>query len=195
VDSPPQALRFWVLINLLLAYLNLLPIPPLDGSSMGEYFMKSRTGWFHAQGYIGLVFLVIMFAVGFRWLSIAALETYQFMLTVSFVPVAVFAVLFALGGVFLRISSAKPEKRKITRATQVYRAAEALGGKLARGAKLDPREQRWLDELRRDRGDGQELCAPVSFDAENEFCERCPNFNRCASRRVDRMEGGDDRGA
>jgi Zn-dependent protease len=188
IDSPPQALRFWVLINLLLAYLNLLPIPPLDGSSIVDYLLKSRTGRFHAQGYLGLIFLVFMFTVGFRWLSIAALETYHFMLSVSFVPVMIFVVLFVLGGVFLRISSSKPQKREITRSMQIYRAAEALGRKLARGAALDPREQRWLEGLRSDRGDGQTLCAPVSFGAENEFCDACPNFNRCASRLVDMLE-------
>lgn len=188
LDSPPETLGFWVLINLLLAYLNLLPIPPLDGSSIVDYLLKNRTGKFHAQGYIGIVFLVFMFAVGFRWLSIAARETCYFMLTYPAVPVTIFAVLTVLGGLFLKISSGKPQVKKSTRSMQIFKAAEAVGRKLIHGSELDSKEKRWLESLRNDKGDGQALCSPVSFGAENEFCDTCPNFNRCAARMVEMID-------
>lgn len=57
--------RFGVLINLVLACLNLLPIPPLDGSHVFYHLLPPRLGaWYREMGRFGILILmaILLFA-------------------------------------------------------------------------------------------------------------------------------------
>jgi hypothetical protein len=85
----------------------------------------------------------------------------------------------------------KPKKIKKDKAKSehqlTYSIAQKIGTKLAKGQPLTRDEEKWRQTVSEDPGDGEPLCAPVSFDPENEFCTGCANFRRCASRMVDNL--------
>ena len=58
-------MSFGVFFNLILAYFNLLPIPPLDGSHVVKHLLPPRLA-FHYQsiGRFGLLILILLFTVG-----------------------------------------------------------------------------------------------------------------------------------
>ena len=61
-----QRMMFWALwLNLILAFFNLLPIPPLDGSHLFYHVLPPRAGeWYrgmHRLGFIPLLVLVVVF--------------------------------------------------------------------------------------------------------------------------------------
>ena len=48
-------------INLCLAWINLLPIPPLDGSKIVAYFLPPRAAWaYMSAGRYGFIILVLL---------------------------------------------------------------------------------------------------------------------------------------
>jgi Zn-dependent protease len=190
--TPHVALRFFVYINLLLAFLNLLPVPPLDGSSIVDYIFKPKGGSFHGQGWIGIVLIFALFMFGFRMLWYATDWTFDFVTGLPLVACAGFVLLALTGAVFL-VKTRAPERGRIRKGAElsqskkIYGRAEAVGRKLAKGQLLTDQERRWFDEIRGDRGDSDELCSPLSFSPENDFCGECVNFNRCAVRLIDSM--------
>ena len=58
-------LYFFTLINLVLMFFNLLPIPPLDGSSLIVPFLsrKALPTWYQIQRYALPIFFVVVFAL------------------------------------------------------------------------------------------------------------------------------------
>jgi Zn-dependent protease len=60
-----------VAINLLLAFFNLLPIPPLDGSHVAKHLLPPAWALRYAQlGRFGLLILMLFLWVGQRWLLV-----------------------------------------------------------------------------------------------------------------------------
>ena len=60
-----------VALNLLLAFFNLLPIPPLDGSHVAKYLMPPSWAIRYVQlGRFGLLILMALLWVGQRWLAL-----------------------------------------------------------------------------------------------------------------------------
>ncbi len=58
-------LQTGVIINCGLCWLNLLPIPPLDGSKVLAYFLPSNLAWKYMQaGRYGFVILIVLLATG-----------------------------------------------------------------------------------------------------------------------------------
>ncbi len=58
-------MSFGILFNILLAYFNLLPIPPLDGSHVFKYLLPPKLAIHYQQlGRFGLVILILLFTVG-----------------------------------------------------------------------------------------------------------------------------------
>ena len=84
VDSPSQALRFWVLINLLLAYLNLLPIPPLDGSKVLAGFLpREQAIKLLNFGRYGFIVIAVLLFTGLLGKVIAMPLNYSFVFVVN----------------------------------------------------------------------------------------------------------------
>jgi Zn-dependent protease len=67
-----QMAHYGIIINLVLALFNLLPIPPLDGSHVFYYLLPPRLGaQYRALGQYGMIFLLLfLFLGGFRILAI-----------------------------------------------------------------------------------------------------------------------------
>lgn len=190
--SIPRALEFWVIINLLLAYLNLLPVPPLDGSSLLEYFLGPRSARFLHQGWLGIFLIFCLFLFGFQWLAEATYNTCAAMTQYPVLAMLFFVGLLVTGSVvFWKTRSQRSVRVRVPNRTdarqQIFRVAEAIGRKLAEGQTLSDPEKEWLETIRLDPGDGQELCASLSFNLGNDFCYDCANFNRCAARLVDEL--------
>ena len=60
-----RMLKAGVFINFSLAWLNLLPIPPLDGSRILAWFLPGDLGWrFQSFGRYGFVILILLLATG-----------------------------------------------------------------------------------------------------------------------------------
>jgi Zn-dependent protease len=60
-----------VSLNLLLAFFNLLPIPPLDGSHVAKYLMPPAWAIRYVQlGRFGILILILFLWVGQRWLAL-----------------------------------------------------------------------------------------------------------------------------
>jgi Zn-dependent protease len=194
--APPRALQFWILINLMLAFFNLLPIPPLDGSSIVDFIRGEKGRSYHSQGFLGMTLLyVILLLGGFRYLWIAIDESVVFMRAVPLLPLLVFLILCGLGLTFYVKTSIKtrklsPKKSKSLESQVTYEIARKVGLKLAEGRMLTQAEQTWYEKIRYDPGDGQPLCSPLSFQPTNDFCRTCPNFLRCASRLVHLLQSG-----
>lgn len=58
-----QLLQIFVLINIMLAFVNLLPIPPLDGSKILAFLLKggTREKYLSINGFAGIFLLMIVF--------------------------------------------------------------------------------------------------------------------------------------
>jgi len=66
-----EMMRAGVLFNLILAFFNLLPIPPLDGSHVAKHLLPPAWGMRYAQlGRFGFVIVLLFLTVGQRWLAI-----------------------------------------------------------------------------------------------------------------------------
>lgn len=74
-----------ILINLVLAFLNLLPIPPLDGSKILAGLLPGRQEWLYALERYGFVILVVLLVTGAIGVYLAAvvLPSFQFLLKVA----------------------------------------------------------------------------------------------------------------
>jgi Zn-dependent protease len=74
---PLQILFWFALANLLLGTFNLLPIPPLDGSSLIERLLPREwlPGWYRIRPYGFLVLLVLLFAGVFARVFVPLQET------------------------------------------------------------------------------------------------------------------------
>lgn len=60
-----------VSLNLLLAFFNLLPIPPLDGSHVAKYLLPQALAIRYVQlGRFGILILMLFLWVGQRWLAL-----------------------------------------------------------------------------------------------------------------------------
>lgn|GEM_PF-149400 len=186
-----------VQINLVLAFFNLLPVPPLDGSSIVDYIRGDRDGSYHRQAGLGMILLYAMLFLGvfgFLWTAVDGV-----MNGLGSVPAAVPTVfgLLVFCGIVFWFKTSKARRRGGARRGQPRSAGRPRAGsrgsrQLARawktamaiieGREISEDDRRRLEKLRKDRGDGQPLCAPVSFDLENEFCQHCLNVNRCILR-------------
>ena len=58
-----QFLSNWIYINFFLAIFNLLPIPPLDGSSIVDFLRKDPSESYHSRGFAGIF---VLYAILFR---------------------------------------------------------------------------------------------------------------------------------
>jgi Zn-dependent protease len=66
-----EMLRAGVLFNLILAFFNLLPIPPLDGSHVAKHLMPPAMALRYAQlGRFGFLIVLLFLTVGKRWLAV-----------------------------------------------------------------------------------------------------------------------------
>lgn len=181
-----------ILINLILAFFNLLPIPPLDGSSIVDFVRRDPNESYHRQGGIGMVVLFVLFYLGlFKYLRAVVFGAMEFFLTSPLVPIALLALFIAVLVLFTvrnrpEGAPARPKKqgraelemsRTMKRAWQIAEAA-------ARGEDVPAADQRWFEKIKNDRGDGKPLCASMSFDVRNDFCRECRNLNRCIIRKT-----------
>lgn len=58
-------MSFGVFFNIILAYFNLLPIPPLDGSHVFKYLLPPRLALYYQQvGRYGFLILILLFMIG-----------------------------------------------------------------------------------------------------------------------------------
>ena len=58
-------MSFGIFFNLILAYFNLLPIPPLDGSHVVKHLLPPRWSlWYQNVGRFGLLIMILLFTVG-----------------------------------------------------------------------------------------------------------------------------------
>ena len=189
-----MALNLWVVINLALAFFNLLPVPPLDGNALVERFLPklsvSRGPGSRMLGVMALYMILIL--GGAEWLFRGAMAVRAGLMAAPILPpllvllAAGGALRFHLSGRRSKGSHRGAEKRaRGTETARLHRMAGEVGTKIGRGMPLTSAETRWLDRVRPDAGDGQALCASTSFQADNDFCEACPNRSRCAVRRVE----------
>ena len=66
-----EMMRYGVMFNLVLAFFNLLPIPPLDGSHVAKYLLPPAWGLRYAQlGRFGFLIVLLFLTVGRRWLAL-----------------------------------------------------------------------------------------------------------------------------
>jgi hypothetical protein len=190
----PIGINYWIILNLALAFFNLLPIPPLDGSSIVDYVRRDDSGWYHAQGFLGMMVLYMLLMIGgLEYLWIAASSTMAFMGSTWVFPALAFMALLLAGIIFYvktsprgRISARK--KPKASKSAQTYETARMIGTKLQLGGVLTRSEAEWVEMIRLDRGNGENLCSPISFHGDNDFCAACPNLNRCALRLIESLQ-------
>lgn len=89
VAAPLQRMMFWgVWLNLLLAFFNLIPIPPLDGSHVLGHFLPSKLAWYYRSlaryGLLVVFVLVVFFRGIFSLLLTPAFVLYDLALAVVF---------------------------------------------------------------------------------------------------------------
>ncbi len=75
LPEPVRILELMILVNVALAFFNMMPVPPLDGSRLADYFVPDslRPTWekVYGAGPIALiVFIVVLQVTGFRLLEI-----------------------------------------------------------------------------------------------------------------------------
>jgi Zn-dependent protease len=193
-------LQAFIIINLLLAAFNLLPIPPLDGSSIVDYIRRDPNETYHRQGGIGIIILYAMLLLGLlRYLWEGADHAAAFILSDLWIPFALLAAAAAAAGLFwARTGPGGAVRPRRVRAPAPRLAAErdlvrarAIAEALAGGRPVADKDRRWFETISRDRGDGQPLCSSVSFDTDNEFCWKCRNLNRCIVRAAEEALAGD----
>src|SRR5260370_29006861 len=93
-DFPTPVLGFFFFLNLLLGTFNLLPVPPLDGSTgillfMGEDRGRRYLDWLRGNSYTMLGLVLAVFAVSRLFWSIEVSRT------AIFLPRAIFFPLFS----------------------------------------------------------------------------------------------------
>jgi Zn-dependent protease len=187
-------LEAFLFINLLLAAFNLLPIPPLDGSSLVDYIRRDPNETYHRQGGVGIIILYALLLLGFlRYLW----EGVFFAADVLLGGLAIPAVLLGLAAAITVLFTARTGpggERKVrprpaagsgSNAARELKRARKIAAALVRGESVPEAEMRWFESLKRDRGDGEPLCSTVSFDTGNEFCRTCRNLNRCILREAE----------
>src|SRR5690606_18225418 len=58
-------MSFGIFFNIILAYFNLLPIPPLDGSHLVKHLLPPRLSLaYQSVGRFGLVIMILLFTIG-----------------------------------------------------------------------------------------------------------------------------------
>lgn len=85
-DIVMSSLSFFVLINLVLAFFNLIPIPPLDGSRVVQRFLSGRAREMYAsiEPY-GFMIVILVVFVAPQFLGIDLFQTYLY---ATAVPIA-----------------------------------------------------------------------------------------------------------
>lgn len=199
VRSEPlvQFVSSWIEINMLLGLFNLLPIPPLDGSSIVDFIRRDDNESYHSSAGMGTLFLYAFvifggFSILYQWV---VNPIYGLMVMWPFLPFIVLALLVAVAVIFMVKTSTKirrPTRKKprLTEPERIYEKARAIGEKLKAGESLTRADDAWLADLRKAAGDGRSLCAPFSYRPGNRFCIECPNFLLCAARLVDTVRQG-----
>ncbi len=84
INVPASILPFWleiIGINLIWGFFNLVPIPPLDGSSILFSLLPERLSWVRdiLQKY-GLIFLIFFVSFGFRFISTLASAVFNILI-------------------------------------------------------------------------------------------------------------------
>ena len=192
-----KVVYYTVFINLLLAFFNLLPIPPLDGSTIVDYIRRDPNESYHRQAGIGMMILLAMMYLGlFRYLWAAIQAAFSFLLIFPWLPIVLLglfggiAILFYVKNRpdgFVKMGKRKKRKkgenvRAVLEGGLTIVAARTVAASLNAGDAVPESDLRWYGTLKDDKGDGGELCATISFDVGNDFCRRCPNLNRCIVR-------------
>ncbi len=199
-------LKNFVLINFLLAGFNLLPVPPLDGSSIVDYIRNDSYGTYHSQGMIGILLLYACIFLGFfRYLWYGALSAAAWSIIYP-LGSAIILIIFTLA-IVMFVRKTKPggtppvrfrgpldraweENSDTVEARKTVERARSAVERLRRGEEISQGDKQWLEKLRRDKGDGQPLCSSLSFDVRNEFCRTCPNLNLCVLRDAEENPAG-----
>lgn len=191
--SYPVVVRFmeyWITINFFLAIFNLLPIPPLDGSSIVDFVRKDARESYHSQGFLGIIVLyAILFSGGFRLIGQGVVFVAVFLLSHPLFNGVLLSVLLGLLLLFLAHTAPRTKTRRSPPANQElkehFERARRIAGLLRRGEEISPSDREILEALKRDRGDGKPLCSSLSFHERNSLCPPCPNFKRCLLRFIE----------
>jgi len=192
VDLDDLIYYYFIPLNLMLAAFNLLPVPPLDGSSIVDYIRNDPHGSYHRQAFFGMIVVyLLVFSRVFDHLWSAAYSVTYFLALVPLVSCALFVLSLVTGLVFNKKTSepvsgrvVRPKKRSgpSSRMKNSSERALAVAQALARGEKVSSSDAKWFAKLKEDRGDGQSLCAPISYSMDNDFCQGCANLTRCLVR-------------
>jgi len=180
-------------INLLLAFFNLLPIPPLDGSSIVDFIRRDPNESYHRQAGIGMVVIIAFFYLDlFRYLRTAVFSAADFLLANPIAPIALLVVFIAVLVLFTvrnRPEGAPARPKKNDRAevemSRTMKRAWQIAKALSHGDDVPAADRRWFEKLKNDRGDRKPLCSSMSFDVRNDFCHECRNLNRCIFRKAE----------
>jgi Zn-dependent protease len=187
-------LEAFLFINLLLAAFNLLPIPPLDGSSLVDYIRRDPNETYHRQGGIGIIILYALLLLGLlRYLWEGVFFAADVLLSGFLVPTVMLGLAAVITIFFTTRTGPGGEKRVKPRTAagegsavaHSLKRARKIAAALIRGESIPEADRRWFDNLNRDRGNGEPLCSTVSFDTDNEFCRSCQNLNRCIVREAE----------
>lgn len=60
-------LQWTIHINVVLAFLNLIPVPPLDGSKILAGILPGRQSWLYSLEQYGILLLIVLFVTGAAW--------------------------------------------------------------------------------------------------------------------------------
>ncbi|MFZ5899198.1 MAG: site-2 protease family protein [Bacillota bacterium] len=71
LGAPPSLLgnilQWTIHINVVLAFLNLMPVPPLDGSKILAGILPGRQSWLYSLEQYGILLLLVLFLTGAAW--------------------------------------------------------------------------------------------------------------------------------
>lgn len=72
-------------VNLMLAFFNLIPLPPLDGFNVLQGFLspKLSSRLYEFQRYSNVILIVLLFSGGFRYLAAPVMGIFNFLLTLA----------------------------------------------------------------------------------------------------------------